>query len=176
MDKETFDALFDERVAGRLAPLGFAAKGKTLTFFHGPLTIALFRLGGRTSTPGSISHILCFRHSFLRDRTELVPAGVPNEVFDYPYKFKPLGDIEKKLVYRSQNLNYDYERLQWENINETLIHQKLDRIAAHIEDRVLPWAKTLTLAKAKAEIEQYGEGAWCERMWIEDYAAQHRPE
>jgi hypothetical protein len=172
MDKEAFDALFEERVAGRLARLGFVPKGKTLAFFDGCLTLALFRLGGRMSAPGSISHIVCFRHSILRDRSETIPAGFPKEIFDYPYKLKPLEDGERKLIYRHQNLNYKYEQLHWEGAGEDSVLQKLDRIADHIEGHFLPWALTLPLAQAKSEIEQHGESAWCERMWIEDYAGR----
>lgn len=172
MDKQAFDTLFEQRVASRLGRLGFVSHGKTLTFFDARITVALFRLGGRMTAPGSISHILCFRHSCLRDRTETLPAAAPKEVFDYPYKFKPLGDAEKGLVYRPQNLRYDYERLQWEDAEESAVLQKLDRVATVIEDSFLPWAQTITPARAMSDIAQNGENAWCERMWIEDYAAQ----
>ncbi|MBB3297372.1 hypothetical protein FHT80_000012 [Rhizobium sp. BK226] len=176
MDKESFDMLFNERVAGRLARLGFVSKGKTLYFETKHFTIALVRLGGRMSASGAISHILCFRHSFLRDRTEQIPRKFPTEVFDYPYKFKPLEDAGKELVYRPQNLNYDYERLHWESADERSVCQKLDRIADHIENRFLPWAKTLTSATARLELMQFGEKAWCEQMWIADYAARSEAE
>jgi len=172
MDKDAFETLFEECVAGRLTRLGFASAGKTLTFYDGRITIALFRLGGRLSMPGSISHILCFRHSFLRDMRETIPAGAPKEVFAYPYKFRPLEDARRDLAYRPQNLAYDYEQLYWENADEHSLRQKLDRIAAHIEDRFLPWAEKLSLESAMSEIERHGENAWCERMWIEDYAMQ----
>ena len=170
MNKEAFDALFEERVAGRLAQLGFVRKGKTLVFFDTRLTLALFRLGGRMSAPGSISHILCFRHSILRDRSDVIPTDFPKEIFDYPYKHRPLEDGGRKLIYRPQNLNYQYERLHWENEGEDSVLQKLDQIAGHIEGHFFPWAMTLPPAQAKSEIEQHGENAWCERMWIEDYA------
>jgi hypothetical protein len=172
MDKDSFDMLFNERVADRLARIGFVSKSKTLYLPEKHFTIALLRLGGRMSSPGSVSHILCFRHSFLRDRTEQIPSKFPTEVFDYPYKFKPLEDDDKELIYRPQNLNYDYERLHWESADERSVSQKLDRIAARIEDRFLPWAKTLTPATARLEITQFGENAWCEQMWIADYAAR----
>ena len=99
MDTEAFDALFEERVTGRLARLGFVSKGKTLDFFDEGIALALIRLGGRMSAPGSISHILCFRHFILRDRSETIPTGLPKEVFDYPYKLKPLEDGGKRLIY-----------------------------------------------------------------------------
>ncbi|UYV14395.1 hypothetical protein [Porphyrobacter sp. ULC335] len=170
MNKEAFDALFEDRVARRLASLGFAPKGKTLVFFDGCQTLALFRLGGRMSAPGSISHILCFRHSILRDRSEKVPTGFTKEIFDYPYKLRPLEDGGSELIYRPQNLSYHYERLHWEGASEDAVLQKLDRITSNIEDHFLPWAMTLPLTQVRSEIEQHGENAWCERMWIEDYA------
>ena len=171
MDKETFDTLFEEQVARRLARSGFTSKGKTLHLSDSHITVALIRLGGRMSVPGSISHILCFRHSFLRDRSEQVPKAAPTEVFDYPYKFKPLEGVQGELAYRPQNLSYDYERLVWDKVDESSVRQKLDRMADVVEDRFLPWAKALLPTTAKSEIEQRGEDAWCERMWIADYAA-----
>ena len=170
MNQEAFDALFEERVARRLARVGFVSKGKSLAFCDESLVLSLFRLGGRMSSPGSISHILCFRHSILRDRSETVPTGFPNEVFDYPYKFKPLEAGRERPIYRPQNLNYQYERLHWENAGEDSVVEKLDRIAEHVEVHFLPWAMTIPLAQAKSEIELHGENAWCERMWIEDYS------
>lgn len=171
MDKEAFDTLFEDRVARRLAGSGFASKGKTLHFSDSRITVALIRLGGRLAVSGSISHILCFRHSFLRDRSEQVPRSVPTEVFDYPYKFKPIEGLRCEFVYRAQNLSYDFERLFWDQVEESSILKKLDGIADAIENRFLPWAKALSLSTAKSEIEQSGEDAWCERMWIADYAA-----
>ena len=102
----------------------------------------------------------------------MIPATVPSDVFDYPYKFKPLEDAEKALVYRPQNLRYDYERFQWENAKESIVVQKLDRIASFVEDSFLPWAQIMPLVKARSEIEKNGEDAWCERLWIEDYTAR----
>lgn len=124
------------------------------------------------SSAGAIAHILCFRHSFLRDRTETVPTKAPREVYDYPYKFRPLEDADRELIYRPQVAGYDFERLVWENAAEGAVRQKLDRIADNIECRFLPWADALPLATAKSQIAQFGDDAWCERMWIEDYAKQ----
>jgi hypothetical protein len=170
MNKEAFDALFEERVAQRLARVGFVSKGKSLAFCDESLVLSLFRLGGRMSSPGSIAHVLCFRHSILRDRSETVPIGFPDEVFDYPYKFKPLEDGRERPIYRPQNLNYQYERLHWDNADDESVIEKLNRISEHVEVHFLPWAKAIPLAQAKSEIERHGENAWCERMWIEDYS------
>jgi len=128
------------------------------------------------SSAGHITHILCFRHSFLRDRTEQVPTTTPSDVFDYPYKFRPIQDADGELVYRPQNLNFQYERLRWEGASESSVDERLDRIASNVEHRFLPWASTLSLASARSEIADRGEQAWCERMWIEDYDAQLAPD
>ncbi len=175
MDKEGFDMLFNERVAGRLARLGFVSKGKTLYFETKHFTIALVRLGGRMSSPGTISHILCFRHSFLRIGPNRFQTSFPHKFSIIPIS-SLLEDADKELVYRPQNLNYDYERFHWESADERSVCQKLDRIAAHIENRFLPWAKTLTPATARSEITQFGEKAWCEQMRIADYAARSAAE
>jgi hypothetical protein len=172
MNKEAFEELFAKRVSDRLASLGFARKGKSLSLFDENLTISLIRLGGRLNLPGSISHVLCVRHSFLRDRTERVPTAVPPEVFDYPYKLKPIEDAGRDRRYRPQNLNYDYERLRWEDVDEASVGRKLDQLVSSVENQYLPWARALSPTVAKAEITEFGEDAWCERMWLEDYDAR----
>ncbi len=172
MEKESFEALFQQVVFGRLEPLGFFSKGKTISFYNDRLTISLIRLGGRKAFSGSIAHIFCFRHSFLRDMNEEIPKSPPSNVFSYPYKLKPYEDADRDLIYRPKNLNFDYERLHWEALGEAAIGQKLDRIAGFIGGRFLPWAEALTPEAARLELSQYGEGAWCERMWDEDYAAR----
>ena len=122
--------------------------------------------------PGSIAHVLCFRHSFLRGMDGKVATAPPSNVFAYPYKVKPHDDVDRELGYRPQNLHFDYEHLHRESTGEDAIVQKLDRIAAFIGGRFLCWAEALTLEHAKSELAQYGEGAWCERMWNDDYAAR----
>lgn len=38
-----------------------------------------------------------------------------------------------------------------------------------VETRVLPWANSLTEQGELSQIAQFGEQAWCEKRWMEDY-------
>ncbi|NNK65942.1 MAG: hypothetical protein HKO95_04325, partial [Rhodobacteraceae bacterium] len=45
----------------------------------------------------------------------------------------------------------------------------LRKLCKTVENRVLPWVRSLTEAGELAQIKRYGEDAWCEKRWIEDY-------
>jgi len=82
----------------RLGPLGFRNIGKTIALFDRLNTVALIRIGGKRSQPGRIHHILCFRHSFLRDNLDQkVPTKVSLQPSDYPYKFLPSHLMHSRL-------------------------------------------------------------------------------
>ncbi len=164
MEKEAFEAEFREGLLRRLEPIGFV-------FNDGLRTMSLIRFGGRMARPGAITHLLCFRHSFLRDRTERVPTTAPMSPFDYRYKIRPsLALAAGALKYRPQNLRFDFDTFHWSHKDAESISAWVGNLGDLIADHLFPWAESLTPFSAKSEIETHGEGAWCERMWINDYA------
>ncbi|MEO1731391.1 MAG: hypothetical protein AAFR64_11700 [Pseudomonadota bacterium] len=171
MEKAEFEAQFDETVTKRLVQLGFNQNGRSLSFLNEHTTLTLFRLGGRMSRPGCISLLLCFRHSFLRDLEGYVTTTTPLNIFDYPYKFRPLKDRHLPLAYRPQNLNYEYERIRWEGVDKSVVLSALDRLSTNIKDHFFPWSQSISAKEAMSEIEKRGENAWCEGKWIEDYVS-----
>lgn len=177
MDKVDFERLFDEEMAVPLAALGFRAVGRSLHAIVGDAEVALIRLGGRMAMPGAISHLLCVRKVWLRTRDERVPDKFVREPFDYPFKLRPsLLHNDKGLRYRPQNLNYAYDTLEFatESSTEasTEVRQELQEVRAVIVERAVPWASNLPVKGLLKELKKYGEGAWIERLWIEDCIAR----
>jgi hypothetical protein len=165
--KEEFERLFDFEVAGPLAQRGFSRSGKRLYGSMNLAQVSLIRSGGKMAMPGSICHILCCRLSLMRDRTEAVPKGFVPEPFDYPFKFLPIK-LPVKLQYSPSNLNYQYERLIFQERTIEAVRHDLALVGSSIIERILPWAGNLTANVVRDELLTRGENAWCERMWIED--------
>ena len=172
MEKETFEIEFREGLVCRLGPLGFQVRNSAFVLDDGLKTISLIRLGGKMAVPGAITQVLCFRHSFLRDRTETVPLLPHASPFDYPYKIQPsLARKFGSLVYVPQNLHFGHDAFHWSSLDRKTIVTWIDDLAEVIADHVLPWATSLSPRLAKSEIDTHGEDAWCERMWIDDYVS-----
>jgi hypothetical protein len=172
MDKTGFEQLFHDRLERRLAPLGFVFRGQQLFLRDELNTIALIRLGGRMAQPGTIAHVLCFRHSFLRDMKEIVPAAASAEPHSYPYKFRP-SDIQRKqpLAYSSQNLQFPKDGYDFTPFDEAAVASWVEALGDMMEGIFMPWVATRSPEAALAEIIARGNGDWCERLWVDDYEA-----
>jgi hypothetical protein len=55
---------------------------------------------------------------------------------------------------------------------EEAVKASLDGLRHRIEEKVIPWMSWLTPARALAQIREFGEDAYCERIWLEDYQAK----
>lgn len=175
---DAFVPLFLEAVARPALAHGYrwVGKSQSLAYDVGDTTVALIRLGGKKAMPGSIAHVLCARHKFLRS---LVEESVPDHdtlsVNDYPYKWKPsglLGVEPREWRYQPSNLgHWEYDRLQYDNYDVSSVRETLGRLHDLLLGPVAVWAAALSPARGLAELRQFGEGAWCERLWIEDYEA-----
>jgi hypothetical protein len=172
MYKTEFDKAFDELVSEPLAKIGFQARGKSLLLFDRLNTVGLIRFGGRRSLPGTIAHVLCFRHSFLRDRSERVLSVPASEPFDYPYKFDVSALPSLPVLswrYSPRNLNYPISRFAWQGRVQSDVEERLKALSDFLSGTFVPWSLSMTPQRVLAQIERYGENAWCERLWIEDY-------
>jgi hypothetical protein len=167
MTKEEFERLFDAKVGEPLSQSGFQRSGKSLYADANLASVSLIRLGGRMARSGAISHVVCCRMSFMRDRTERIPEGFVPDPFDYPFKFLPTK-LSANLQYVPQNLRYDRELLEFQARRNALVQQDLEKLTSSIVERVQPWAASLAADAVKNELLTLGENAWCERMWIED--------
>ncbi len=175
MERDEFDDAFQRLVVDALAGAGFRSKGKTVYFATPEVTVALIRLGGRMALPGSAAHVLCFRHTFLRGVQDDAPnLTTPS---DYVFKFLPsvlLGSPPDTWRYRPQNLGFDYDRLEYDALTPERAEAALVELASFLRNAFLPWAREMSPDRVVSQLRAHGEDAWCERRWIEDYAAWAR--
>lgn len=167
-----FDALFNEIVAHPLMADGFQRKGKSLYRDDGNCQFAWIRGGGRLSALGTISHLVAFRHSFLRKKSEDRPIGAPHGAGDYPWVFSGESLIGSRptewLFDPARLMSLPFGKMDYSVLSVDEAIAALDaRRAAFLE--YIAWARTLTLADAHSQIESYVKEYWIARVWDEDY-------
>jgi hypothetical protein len=119
------------------------------------------------------------RKVWLRTRDERVPEGFVREPFDFPFKLRPLLLQKRRdFRYRPQNLNYVYDTLEFVTDgpggSSTEVREEVREVHSAIAERVVPWASSLPVKALLNGLKKNGEGAWIERLWIED--CMRRPE
>jgi hypothetical protein len=173
--RDAFAAMFADVVFRPAVASGFRFVGKGQTIAHdaGAFTAALIRLGGRFARPGSIAHVFCGRHRFLRELTNLEVPRDTTEVFDHPYKFVP-SELKGRPItswrYIARNLSYEYDRIEFDKPEPEFVRSELEELQGWLIGPVRQWAATLTPEKAAHELHTNGTNAWCERVWLDDYA------
>ncbi len=167
MTSAEFNNLFESEVVAPLAEIGFRSRGKSLYWMDDERCLSLIRLGGRMQQPGAITHVACFRHSFLRDLNEKIPSPVSTEVFAYPFKFLPL-EASAIPEYTPKNLSFEKESIDFTG-KYSEVQSKLVSLRTLMIHNHLPSAKNRTPEWALDQIRRNGEGAWIESVWISDY-------
>ena len=172
MQKNEFEEIFDETVAHPLEALGFQKKGTRLLSDDGLVQIAWVRGGGRLASAGTIAHLACFRHSFLRDKSETVPAVAPSEPGEYPW----VVNCEALLNTNPHDWAFDpsslmslpYGRLNFSMLStEDVVNALSKRRTAFA--KYVSWARTLSLKEAHQQIACHAERYWVARLWDQDY-------
>lgn len=179
MNREEFDILFETHLVRPLAASGFKTKGKSVYIVDDRnIAVSLIRLGGKFSTPNSIAHILCLRHSFLPDNIdEKIISGFCSEITDYPFKLLPANasqEIKDGVQYRSQNLRYDHEEFDYSDKSETEVIAYIDSVRQAILD-LLDWARGSGSKNIGTLIKKGSNGDWIEKMWLKAYTARPMP-
>jgi hypothetical protein len=172
MNKESFEQKFKKIVVDPLIEIGFKHTGETLYFVEGDIAISLIRFGGRMSLPGGISHILCFRHSFLPNVEEKIPVGYEENVFSYPIKLKPScikSQFGAEIKYYPSNLNYDYEHYSFQDKSEQEVVVYLKTVFNSVL-LLLDWSKKRPFSYLQKQIKKNGESAWVESLWLNAYS------
>lgn len=175
MQSNEFNSLFTTEFAEPLIEQGFQMIGRGHSMHHveGTRELLILRQGGRIARQGMARSVICFRHTFLRPIESDDSAKKPIYVEDCPRKltFDDFGG------WFGRTLNYQPENLgQWRihDINYTVLDSRqlsarLRKLRTIVIKRVLPWTKSLTEVGELSQIKRFGENAWCERRWIEDY-------
>jgi hypothetical protein len=74
--------------------------------------------------------------------------------------------------YAPQNLRYSHDTFDWHGKDPQVVRAWLGDLADFIVNLFVPWTRSMTPRRALEHLVQFGEQAWCERLWIEDYT-QH---
>lgn len=172
MHSQEFDDLFNEVVAHPLEADGFQKQGKSLFGGDTNCQFAWIRGGGRLSGTGEVAHIVCFRHSFLRGKSENQPTGIPHDFGDYPWIFS----CENLIGSKPGEWVFDPARLMSPPFGRMFYSAlSVDEAVAALDARrsaflkYVAWARTLPLATAHSQIATYAKDYWIARLWDEDY-------
>ena len=174
MTKDRFEELFTSVLADPLKYSGFERRGKSL-FCPGELEqFALIRGGGRFSNKGEIKHIVCFRHSFLRETTELtVPTQPPPYAEHYPFLLEPqllcLGGPGDWTYNPENHQRLSYGRFDFSMSSEKAVVAYLNQLRIQLTDHWMPWGRSLAPEIALSQIQPYQREWWVARIWCEDY-------
>lgn len=176
MRLDEFNELFLQFAEEPLRHCGFVRHKNTRTLMRTveSAQLSLIRLGGRLSRPGCITHTLCFRHTFLRPIESDEPVATSLEPNDYPFKLelsKFASANPDDLRYRPMNLgNWPRDRIEFGESEPGVVQGELERFVDQLTTLVVPWVASMSPEVAAHQIATFGEDAWCERRWLEDYA------
>lgn len=175
MQSNEFNILFSSDFAEPLIEHGFQmiAHGSSMHHIDGTRELLILRQGGRLARQGMARSVICFRHTFLRPVKSENPAQQPKYVEDCPRKFtfddfdgwfrrSPNYQPENSGRWRIHDINYA-------DLDPRELSKRLKKLRTIVSERVLPWTKTLSEEGELSQIKKFGENAWCERRWIEDY-------
>ena len=177
LDHIEFNELFDQGFARPLVEMGFdfVRRTKSLRYLKGTRDLWIKRIDGKWPHPGLARTAICFRHSFLRPVSSDDPDSQNLVVDDFPRKltFEDFdGFLKPRLNYRPENsgrwLTSDFA---FGDQSCEAVRKRLRTMTRLVEKRILPWVGAITENTELSQISKYGELAWCERRWIEDYEA-----
>lgn len=175
MNNQEFNSLFDEEFAHPLVEMGFAfvRKTKSLRYQSGTRDLWIKRIRRKWPHPGIAMTAICFRHSFLRPVSSDDQNSTNLIVDDFPRKltFDDFdGWLTPKLAYRPENSGrWATSDLKYGDMEEKAVRKRLRKMKGLVETRILPWTNTLTEHSELSQISKFGEQAWCEKRWVEDY-------
>lgn len=175
MKSEEFNNLFGQEFAKPLSQSGFeyVGRGQTLKYLKGNNELRLIRLGGRLSRPGAMVSVICFRHIFLRpvSTDEPNPKAVFTQDFSRKQVFQDFrGFLKPRPNYRPNNSGrWGRDTFEYGGSSENDVRLRLRALRKLFTNRIMPWANSITPEGELDQIKEFGEQAWCEMRWIEDY-------
>jgi hypothetical protein len=165
---------FNEQVKAvlepRLAAAGFQRVASDFVREHGDAQLVLLRFGGSkfASLCQFTRFMLCFRHAFLHDLDEVVPSPHPKNGHAYPFKVKPsdLATIPH-WHYRFELNPQAYDEIDYGQSQDAkpILRQMGELVAT----KGIEWGEGFSIERATHLLEHSGSGAWCERLWLDDY-------
>ncbi len=175
MNQIEFNKLFDEEFAHPIIGLGFKFVGRTksLRYANGTRDLWIKRISGKWPHPGIARTAICFRHSFLRPVSSDDPNSMKLIVDDFPRKltFEDFdGWLKPRLKYHPENSGrWSTSDCAYGDKTPEAVTKDLRKMKRLVETRILPWVASVTEDSELSQIVKYGEQAWCEDRWIDDY-------
>lgn len=175
MQSEEFHNFFRTEFSEPLIEQGFQiiGGGSSLHHLDGTRELLILRQGGRLARHGVVRSVICFRHTFLRPIESDDPTKKSISVEDCPRKFT-FDDFDgwfrPSLNYRPENSGrWRIHDINYAELGSANLKSQLKKLRTTVLKRVLPWTQTLTEESELSQIKRFGENAWCEQRWIEDY-------
>ena len=175
VDHQEFNGLFDEEFARPLIGMGFGFVGqsKSIRYQNGTRDLWIKRISGKWPHPGVARTAICFRHSFLRPVSSDDPNSLRLIVDDFPRKltFEHFdGWRMPRPKYRPENSGrWSTSEFNYGEQTPDAVRKRLRKMRDLVKTRILPWVNSLTEDSELSQITRYGEQAWCEKRWIDDY-------
>ncbi|WP_417541271.1 hypothetical protein [Microbacterium maritypicum] len=148
--------------------VGFERWGKRLWYEQDGLRVVLLRTELRNSWPFKLT--LAVGHSCLRDFDGRQPAPRSASPSEYPIKIKPSQTAYLTDKYRYVPLNLG--RWPSDVMSDDTAEAQLQQIGAALAEHVPSLSRELTPQRMVASIKRYGQNAWCEQRWIDDYTTE----
>lgn len=175
MQSNEFNSLFITEFAEPLIEHGFQMVGRGNSMRHTDDTreLLILRQGGRLARKGMARSVICFRHTFLRPIESDDPAKKSIYVEDCPRKFT-FDDFDRWFRrprnYQPENSGrWRIHDINYADLDPRQLSERLKKLRTIVIERVLPWTESLSEEGELLQIKKFGENAWCERRWIEDY-------
>lgn len=173
MQKPEFDEIFEEIITGVLASRGFVQRGKSLFLENGDTHIAWIRGAGRFIVPGSIAHLVCFRHAFLRGKKERIPTTAPGYAENYPWLLNaevlPNATPKDWGFAPSRLMSLPFGRYEYADLSPSVVRSDLTKRRDGFL-RYVDWASGVDVDEAEAQMIPFAEEYWIARLWLEDYS------
>jgi len=169
---------FSALLATPLAEQGWVQRKGRLFRHAGHSVAALLRSDSKFSSLAQMaSYILAFRHDFLRDLEKRQAEPCPDGCCLYPVKIVPSAAMAYVRAGRIAGWRYEPVNLGVRYTDDicygTDPGQETDRRLQAIQDSLRLFVPLFqdyfTPQEALRQIERFGENAYCEKIWLEDY-------
>jgi hypothetical protein len=172
MNAKQFNRQYEDLLVEPLGKIGFRAHGQCLSYTKDQSVLALLRFQSRGSGMLRRTHfLLCIRHAFLRTLEKELPTKFLTNASEYPFKL-PVSNLSQGMLkswhYEPINLGpRNYDTIYFGDLTDA------SEILSVMRDRIMhfgtAWQELLPAGEALEQVKQYGENAYCEKIWIEDY-------
>jgi len=174
MDATEFNRQYEDLLVEPLRKIGFQNHRQSLSYTKNQTVLALLRFQMKFSGLTQRTHfLLCVRHVFLRTLEKEPATRFLFEANEYPFKL-PVSNLSRYMLeswhYEPMNLGpREYDTVLFDELTDS--SAILSGMREKITHSGLPWMEYLTPAESLKQVRTYGEDAYCEKIWIEDYEA-----